>query len=81
MTPIDPCIDRITGKPFAWENPNFTPGVHCTGCRFRELTKPRNKDFPYTCAQCILKNDLYRWKKRSEAAKRAAITRRTRKSK
>ena len=72
---INPAIDRKTGKPFAWENPNFTPGKHCTSCRYAELTEPRNKDFPYICSNCIITKDLLGWKKRSDAAKRAAITR------
>ena len=72
---IDPCINPKTQKPFAWENPEFTPGVHCTSCRYAVLTTPRNPDFRYTCEKCIVDKKLYQWRKRSQSAKLAALKR------
>ena len=68
---IDPCIDKVTGKPYAWENPEFEPGKHCTSCRFKLCSGA--KDFPYTCEDCLPK--IRAWKIRSDSAKRAALTR------
>jgi len=69
----NPCIDRNTNKPYIWENPEFTPGKHCTSCRFKELPEPKFKDFPYTCENCIA--SIRAWKTRSDRAKRAALKR------
>lgn len=74
----NPCINPKTQLPFDWENPNFTPGKHCTSCRYKPCSM--SKDFPYTCNDCLPK--IRAWKIRSDRSKISALkAKRTRQQK
>lgn len=57
-------------------NPDFKPGVNCTRCRYGVLPEPKDKEYPYTCADCL--PEVRAGMLRSKAAKRAVETKRRR---
>jgi len=69
----------IDGKVASWENPQFTPGVHCTKCRFGVLTEPRDTQFKYTCNACL--PSVRAWWKRHVSAMQGVAKRRANKRK